>query len=297
MTVLAGATGRAGDSRVELHTGDTVAVLSGMRESSVDCVVTSPPYWGLRDYRIAGQYGCEDTVTAYVETLCRVFDEVARVLSRRGTVWLNLGDSFGGSWGNYVAAGSTAPSARTPARARCRQGTHRPPQSRHRPKDLVGVPWRTVFALAERGWLVRNAIVWTKPNARPESVRDRLSQRYEMLFLLARSENHWFASSHAGRMDATRAAVAAGDVWRLPTPRSPTGHAAVGSLELARRCIALGARPGGTVLDPFSGSGTTGVAARMLGHHYIGIDIDPACHEIATRCVGRVATQTTRDGE
>jgi DNA modification methylase len=256
---------------VTLYQGDACAVLRRLPTGSVDCVVTSPPYWGLRDYRVAGQYGTEATVDGYIASLARVFDELARVLAPTGTVWLNLADTFGGSWGNYVAPGSTAATAAR--RAGWRQGAHRPPQARHRAKDLVGVPWRVALALAERGWVLRNAVVWVKPNARPESVRDRLSQRYEWVFLFARSADHWFAPL----------SDADGDVWRIASPRAATKHVAAGSVELARRCIASGARPGGVVLDPFSGSGTTGVAARMLGHDYIGIDLDPYCHEIAAR--------------
>lgn len=254
---------------VSLYLGDARAVLRGLPTGSVDCVVTSPPYWGLRDYRVAGQYGTEPTVDGYVASLAGVFDEIARVLIPTGTVWVNLADTFGGSWGNYVAPGSTAATA--VRRAGWQQGAHRPPQARHRGKDLVGVPWRVALALGERGWLLRNAVVWVKPNARPESVRDRLSQRYEWVFLFARSPEHWFVSS----------SEADGDVWRIAGPRSTTKHVAVGPVELARRCVSFGARPGGVVLDPFSGSGTTGVAARMLGHDYIGIDLDPGCHEIA----------------
>jgi DNA modification methylase len=265
-------------SSLTLHTGDAALVLARLRASPVDCVVTSPPYWGLRDYKVAGQYGHEDSVDEYVASLCRVFDQIARVLSRQGTVWLNLGDSFGGSWGNYVATRS----AERSARSSWRQGTHRPPQSRYRAKDLVGVPWRVALALAERGWLLRNAVVWVKSNARPESVRDRVSQRYEMLFLLARSDDHWFATS----------GEELGDVWRIAGPRASTTHIAPGPVKLARRCIALGTRPGGVVLDPFSGSGTTGLAARMLGHPYVGIDIDPTCHDIARRRIAELDTSS-----
>jgi site-specific DNA-methyltransferase (adenine-specific) len=238
----------------------------------------------LRDYRVTGQYGAEPTVDAYVGSLVRVFDEVARLLSPSGTVWLNLADTFGGSWGNYVAPGSTSPTA--VRRVGWRQGAHPPPQARHRAKDLVGVPWRVALALAERGWLLRNAVVWVKPNARPESVKDRLGQRYEWVFLFARSPDHWFAPASAG--DA--------DVWRIASPRSATRHVAVGPVELARRCITSGARPGGVVLDPFSWSGTTGVAARMLGHPYLGVDLDPNCHQIAAqRFIVRGREATGRD--
>jgi len=182
---------------VTLYQGDAREVLRDLPAGSMDCVVTSPPYWGLRDYRAARQYGIEPAVDGYVESLVRVFDEVARVLTSRGTVWVNLADTFGGSWGNYVAPGSTAATA--VRRVRWRQGSHRPPQTRSRAKDLQGVPWRVAFALVEHGWYLREAIVWGKPNARPESVRDRLSQRYEMLFLLTRTVNHWWTPGDSHR--------------------------------------------------------------------------------------------------
>jgi DNA modification methylase len=259
---------------VNLYRGDARDVLGGLPAGSVDCVVTSPPYWGLRDYRVAGQYGVEPTVDGYVESLVRVFDEVVRVLTPRGTVWVNLADTFGGSWGNYVAPGSTATTAGR--RARWRQGSHRPPQARSRAKDLQGVPWRVAFALVERGWCLREAIVWVKPNARPESVRDRLGQRHEMLFLLARTADHWWTPADHDDHDED-------GMWLIPAPRSRWGHVAAGSVALAERCIQYGCPPGGVVLDPFSGSGTTGVAARTHGNAFVGIDLDAASHAIARR--------------
>ena len=257
---------------VALLLGDAAEVLAGLPSGSVDCVVTSPPYWGLRDYGVSGQLGTESTVEGYVRRLVTVFDDVARVLAERGTVWLNLGDSFGGSWGNYVAAGSVA----RPAAAR--YGSHRPPQAAYRAKDLVGVPWRVVFALQERGWVLRNTVVWHKTNARPESVRDRFAQRYEWVFLLARTTRHWF--------QPLAEQVTAGDVWTVGADRAGTGHRAAGTVEIARRCVRLGCPAGGVVLDPFSGSGTTGLATLEHGCSFVGIDLDPACHEIARRRLG-----------
>jgi len=267
MTRLAGTTFR-------LSVGDAAEVVAAMSPASVDCVVTSPPYWGLRDYRVEGQYGAESTVDRYVSRLAELFDEVRRVLSPEGTVWLNLGDCFGGSWGNYVAAGSAARTA--PARAATGYGVHRPPQSAHRSKDLIGVPWRVAHSLQQRGWILRNAVVWEKPNARPESVRDRLAQRYELVFLLVRSETHWLSSGGLSTDAAT-------DLWTVPAGRSRTGHPAAGTLEVTRRCVRLGCPRGGVVLDPFCGSGTTGLAALEHGCSFIGIDLDPACRELAYR--------------
>ena len=267
MTRLAGTTFR-------LSVGDAAEVVAAMSPASVDCVVTSPPYWGLRDYGVEGQYGAESTVDRYVSRLAELFDEVRRVLSPEGTVWLNLGDCFGGSWGNYVAAGSAARTAS--ARAATGYGVHRPPQSAHRSKDLIGVPWRVAHSLQQRGWFLRNAVVWEKPNARPESVRDRLAQRYELVFLLVRSETHWLSSGGLSTDAAT-------DLWTVPAGRSRTGHPAAGTLEVTRRCVRLGCPRGGVVLDPFCGSGTTGLAALEHGCSFIGIDLDPACRELAYR--------------
>ena len=298
-----------------LANGDAVARLLQVSTRSVDSVVTSPPYWGLRSYpppggravhprpvKAAGeQIGQERTVEGYLESLAAVFDQLARVLRPSGTVWLNLGDTYGGSWGNYVAAGSHARTAA--ARRATTQGPSRPPQTRSRPKDLQGVPWRVALMLTERGWRLRAAMAWHKPNARPESVRDRLAQRHEMLFLLSLTERHWWHPAHpdsdhgpaaldlAGPGNASGLAggllgpgeglVGLERLWSISAPRTRTGHLAPGSIELARRCLRHGCPPGGIVLDPFCGSGTTGLAALELGHRFVGIDLDPLAIELA----------------
>jgi site-specific DNA-methyltransferase (adenine-specific) len=267
-----------GADAVRLLVGDARATLRTLPGRSVDCVVTSPPYWGLRDYRVPGQYGAESTVDEYVGMLAGVFDELARVLTGVGTVWLNLGDTYGGSWGNYIAPGSVSMTAAV--RAGMSQGTGRPPQASTRRKDLLGVPWRVALALVGRGWSLREAIVWAKPNARPESVTDRLAQRYETVFLLTRGADH---GGDPGDHPVGAADRVDGAVWTIPSERARLGHIAAGPVALAQRCIRLGCPPGGLVLDPFSGSGTTGIAARQLGRRYVGIDLDPACHDIARR--------------
>jgi site-specific DNA-methyltransferase (adenine-specific) len=261
---------------VTLVTGDAANVLARLPTGTVDCVVTSPPYWGLRDYQVPGQYGSEARLEQYVESMVGVFDELARVLVPTGTVWLNLADTFGGSWGNYIAAGSR--SRTSTARSGWKQGAQRPPQTRTRPKDLQGVPWRVALALTQRGWWLRQAIVWVKPNARPESVRDRLGSRHETVFLLARTPDHWWTPDGVPPGQHER-----GDVWSIPAPRSRWGHVAAGSLALAQRCVQAGCPPGGTVLDPFCGSGTTGVAALAWGCRFVGIDLDAASITIARR--------------
>jgi DNA modification methylase len=270
------------DEDVALYVADAMTGVAALDAASVDCVVTSPPYWGLRDYRVPGQYGLEPTVDGYVQRLIAVFAQLHRVLTPRGTAWVNLGDTYGGSWGNYIAPGSTALTAT--ARWENKQGRQRPPQSRCRAKDLQGVPWRVAFALGERGWLLRAALVWAKPNARPESVRDRLACRYEMLFLLTTSLDHWWP-------DGCPQPEHIEQVWSMPAPRGRSRHSAPGPPELAQRCVSLGCPPGGRVLDPFSGTGTTGVAAVACGRTFIGIDLDPAGHAEAITRLRRPGTQ------
>jgi site-specific DNA-methyltransferase (adenine-specific) len=324
-----------------LGTGDAVARLSQMRTDNVDCVVTSPPYWGLRSYpspssgavhprpvEAAGeQIGQERSVEGYLESLAAVFDQLTRVLRPSGTAWVNLGDTYGGSWGNYVANGSHARTAA--ARRATTQGPGRPPQTRSRPKDLQGVPWRVALMLTERGWRLRAAIAWHKPNARPESVRDRLAQRHEMLFLLSLTDQHWWHPAHTDTTepdtnetvtadpDTTRSGLEGGllgpgqdlvglePLWSISAPRARTGHLAPGSIELARRCLRHGCPPGGIVLDPFCGSGTTGLAAVEMGHRFVGIDLDPLAIDLtAARMASLVRyrapvahrVQTTRSG-
>lgn len=201
-------------------------------------------------------------------SLCRVFAEVKHVLTPTGTCWVNLGDSYGGSWGNYVASGSSSRTAQDRVRER-RHGAHRPPQSRMLRKSLIGLPWRVAFAMRQDGWLLRSAVVWHKPNAAPESVRDRFSTSYETVFLFAASDRHYLSSTGEA------------DLWSVPVRAYRGAHNAVGPVDIAAKAIELGCPRRGVVLDPFSGTATTGVAARALGHRYIGIDLNPAFHDLA----------------
>lgn len=176
----------------ELYLGDARRVLAEMPERAVDTLVTSPPFWGKRDYGVPGQYGLEGTLDEYVDHLRGVFAEAWRVLTDDGTAWLNLGDGYAGSWGNYVVDGSQRSRQREDARRVARYGTFLPSQARMHAKNLLGLPWRVAFALQADGWLLRNAVVWHKPNAMPESVRDRLSARYEIIFLLVKHSHYYF---------------------------------------------------------------------------------------------------------
>lgn len=301
------------DEQVTLLLGDALEVLRELPSSSVDCVVTSPPYFGLRDYGQPGQYGLEETPAAYVETMRALFAEARRVLADDGTLWLNLGDSYAYPPGSAGRQGKGQREGRT-FTAEARPGTRAVA-----PKNLLGIPWRTAFALQDDGWILRNEIIWHKPNAMPESVRDRLSNRHEHLFLLTKQPRYWFdldpireataprryeqaptweqrkaagepTRAGLGGMPSTRSGVGVGahtlgrnpgDMWSIATQPYPQAHFATFPIDLPIRCIKAGCKPGGTVLDPFSGSGTTGAAARQLGRHYIGIDINPEYHDLA----------------
>ena len=206
-----------------LYVGDAREVLAEMPDGSADCIVTSPPYWGKRDYRVAGQYGHEPDPAAYVDTLRETFAEARRVLANDGTCWLNLGDSY--SAGGGGATGLHAYLGRNLA-------AHR--DADLPPKNLLGLPWRVAFALQDDGWILRNAIVWHKPNAMPESVRDRLNCRYELMFLLVKQPSYWFdldpiriphktARAASACPAATTRRFPAAEVWpaRPPDRRRP----------------------------------------------------------------------------
>ena len=304
-----------GDQPWSMYAGDARTVLATMPAGSADCIVTSPPYWGKRDYGAAGQYGHEDTPAAYAETTRDVFREARRVLADDGTCWLNLGDSYsasgGGATGMHAYLGGHITTHRAAGLGA---------------KNLLGLPWRVAFALQADGWILRNAIVWHKPNAMPESVRDRLSCRHELLFLLAKSPGYWFdldpirvphaegprrerrtrPPGHPGGParppkygpDTPEVTTARryprgrnnrrhpsgrnpGDVWSVPTRPYKGPHFAAYPIDLPLRCIAAGCKPGGTVLDPFAGSGTTGLAAIQLGRWFTGIDISSAFVQLA----------------
>ena len=286
------------DNHVTLWHGDALDVLRDMPDGSVDSCVTSPPYFGLRDYGQDGQYGLESSPAEYVERMRQVFAEVRRVLADDGTLWLNLGDSYYSGRGN---PGPNADDRKRVARRGWVRPVDRPGQEWSSPKNLLGIPWRVAFALQDDGWILRNDIIWAKPNAMPESVTDRLSSRHEHLFLFSKARRYWFdldpiREPHAESTvsAATRARIPytapgqrpntktrgmhhgganPGDVWSINTRPFSEAHFAVMPIALAERCILAGCRPGGTVLDPFSGSGTTGLAATRNGRRYVGIDL------------------------
>ena len=334
----------------KIFQGDSLQVLKQMPDESVNCCVTSPPYWGLRDYGVEGQMGLEKTPEEYVSKLVSIFREVYRVLRNDGTLFLNLGDSHAGSWGD---------SGNRPERSGVNQGqrtrkTEYFDRNGHpikntpatisalknsslglKPKDLCGIPWMLAFALRNDGWYLRQDIIWHKPNAMPESVKDRCTKAHEYIFLLSKSAryyydheailepvcdasiaredrnsypNHQRAKAFPGqpqsrdrRNGAIRSYKKSGNlkrkqnhnpnsnfgvsipwegakrnkrsVWNISTKPFSGAHFAVFPPDLIEPCILAGCPQGGTVLDPFFGSGTTGVVAYKLDRKFIGIEL------------------------
>lgn len=290
--------------------GDTREQMRRLPASSVQTCVTSPPYFGLRDYGEAGQIGLETTPDAYVAAMVEVFREVRRVLRDDGTLWLNLGDSysrsFAGCWGN-----ESSPSTRE-SHAHIRSRSKPPPGFKD--KDLLGIPWRVAFALQADGWYLRQDIIWHKPNPMPESVTDRCTKAHEYLFLLAKAERYFFdaaaikepvAESTRGRLlqpslpeqvGSTRVpgktngnmkAVGRTDVrnrrsvWTVTTKPFKGAHFATFPPDLIEPCILAGSRPGDVVLDPFGGAGTTALVAKRHGRASVYIDLNPDYMQIA----------------
>lgn len=271
---------------VDLHDGsllicgDAAEALATIPDGVVQTVVTSPPYWSLRDYGIEMQTGRDDELGDYVAKVVEAFEEVRRVLRNDGTVWLNVGDSYTSGNRRY-----RAPDRKNRARAMA----VRPPTPRGlKPKDLIGVPWRLALALQEAGWWIRAEVIWHKPNAHPESVRDRPTRAHETIFLLSKSQDYYYRIDAVQGPNHRRLRT----VWDLNTePRragdgDAAGHPAVMPMTLARRCVAITSAPGAIVLDPYAGSGTTLLAARDLGRRWIGVELNPSFVELIERGLG-----------
>lgn len=243
--------------------GDSLYVLGQLPANFAQCVITSPPYWGLRDYEIEGQIGLEPTLDQFLNHLVAVFSEVKRVLRDDGTLWLNIGDSY--TSGNR---GYRAPDKKNPARAM----SVRPDTPEGlKPKDLIGVPWRLAFKLQDDGWFLRSDIVWHKPNAMPESVKDRPTRAHEYLFLLTKSERYYY--DHVAIREANGRNRRS--VWNINTQGFAGAHFATFPPALIEPCILASTKPGDYVLDPFFGSGTVGVVCQEHGRKYVGIELNP----------------------
>lgn len=360
------------DESVTLWHGDSLTVLRDLPDQSVDCCVTSPPYFGLRDYGEAGQYGLEASPAEYIETMRAVFAEVRRVLADDGTLWLNLGDSYYSGRGAATGVDEKQPARRGFGRVLDKGGC-----DWAKPKDLLMIPAEVAIALRNDGWHLRSDIIWSKPSVMPENIKDRPTSAHEHIFLLSKSRFYYydgeaiaeqatgqasgngFTRSHgisrdvrgqegqwegrpqlrralelarekgltdehfaairavgmsdagkaremqgAGRnkdevqrlADEAKAALGgyyrefltgatrnARNVWEIAPKPFPEAHFATYPPALPERCILAGCKPGGTVLDPFSGSGTTGYAANKHGRKYVGIDLSADYLDLSLR--------------
>lgn len=303
---------------------DCLLALRDLPDESVNCCVTSPPYYALRDYGMDAQIGREDSPEEYIRRLVLVFREVRRVLTNDGTLWLNIADTYCGT-GNKSGyldpknpKGKNGQSVSLARRA-----------SECKEKDMIGIPWLLAFALRADGWYLRSDIIWCKANPMPESCKDRPSRCYEHVFLLTKSEKYYYdalaiaepiaegtaarykggrsaRSKYAeeipgqGKVQKLNAARAAGtitdadispvrnarDVWHINTVPYKGGHFAAYPPKLAERCILAGCPRGGIVLDPFFGSGTTGLAAVKNDRRYIGIELNAEYCELAKERIG-----------
>lgn len=295
-----------------IYSGDSLDILNGLKPESVQCCITSPPYWGLRDYGVKGQLGLEKTPEEYVAKMVEIFSEVKRVLKDDGVLWLNLGDSYAGAGG----MGSWVDSKASKGMTIIKQYPRNKPIKGLKPKDLCGIPWRVAFALQVDGWYLRSDIIWHKPNPMPESVTDRPTKAHEYIFLLTKSGkyfydadaikekgagNKWgkytnpkYGAGSNGKMQSVKELTRdeylnkyktrnKRSVWTVATKPYKEAHFATYPEKLIEPCALAGAKKGDTIIDPFFGAGTTGVVACKYDRKFIGIELNPEYCEIAAK--------------
>jgi DNA modification methylase len=307
---------------VRIINADVFEGLAQLDDESVQCVLTSPPYWGLRDYGVEGQIGLEPTPEAFVEKMVAVFREVKRVLRNDGTLWLNLGDSYNNRTKVRGTSHQPALNGFTDdnwAERAARGGVRMSNMPGIKEKDLVGIPWMVAFALRADGWYLRQEIIWNKPNPMPESVGDRCTKAHEHIFLLTKSARYHYdaeaikeplspgtaqryesgfagnkrskrnskddLASWAGKYDKFDVPEARNkrSVWSIATQPYSEAHFATFPPELPETCIKAGSKPGDMILDPFGGAGTTGLVADQLGRDCILIELNPDYAAMAER--------------
>ncbi|MHB8544687.1 MAG: DNA-methyltransferase [Leptospirales bacterium] len=262
-------------NQCEVIVGDVRKVLEGFPDELFRTCVTSPPYWGLRDYGVGIQIGAEADVRDYIKDLVGIFRKVRQALTEDGTLWLNIGDS-------YTSGGRTwrAPDEKNKGRA---MDYRAPTPEGLKSKDLIGVPWRLAFALQEDGWYLRSDIIWNKPNCQPESVKDRPTRSHEYVFLFSKRERYYYdhEAIKEPTMDRVQNSKNRRTVWNINTEPYAGAHFAVYPRQLVRLCIMAGSKPGDRVLDPFFGSGTTGVVSNELNRACTGIELNEEYAKLA----------------
>ena len=303
----------------ELKTGDALDKLKEIESDSIQCCVTSPPYFNLRDYGVDGQIGLEANPDAYIAKLVEVFSEVRRALKNDGTLWVNIGDSYysktkvnrNGKGASRLRDGNVSPEE--PYMRETTTKITLPYVEGLKPKDLIGIPWMLAFALRASGWWLRQDIIWEKLNVMPASVKDRCTTSHEYMFLLSKSQRYYFdyeaimedaiyQEKRIGRVGSYqnnamktgvggKVSVAQRDltkrrkrsVWSINTRPYKGAHFAVFPPALIKPCLLAGSREGDTILDPFAGSGTVGVVCKKLGRNFIGIELNPSYVALAEK--------------
>lgn len=284
----------------KLLVGDAIEQLKTLPDKSINTCVTSPPYYGLRDYGIDNQIGLEETPDDYIERLVDVFREVKRVLRDDGILWVNIGDSYvGRSNGGTKIQGNDEFNKNRPSREETKLPPKRVPPG-CKPKDLTGIPWMLAFALRNDGWYLRQDIIWAKNNPMPESVKDRCTRSHEYVFMLTKSKKYWFDHEAMQEDAVSRSGAGAKygkrnkrDVWNCSVAITKEAHFAVFPKELIEPCILAGCPENGLVLDPFSGSGTSGIVAVNNSRNFIGVELNPEYISITERRVEKECKDVT----
>jgi DNA modification methylase len=256
-----------------LEFGDCRKLLAKLPERSVQTIITSPPYWGLRNYGVRGEIGAERKLETYLDHLATVFEESMRVVRRDGTLWIVIGDTYTSGNRSYRDSDSRHPVRAMAQRPRTPSGL--------KPKDLIGLPWRIALMIQALGWHLRTEIIWQKPNPLPESVKDRPHRAHEYIFLFSRSKNYLFDHSKLNCKQPSLLSIER-SIWKVAAGKSQGGHSAGFPLDLIRPCVASSSVEGSLILDPFAGSGTVGVAALEAGRSFIGFDLNKAYIRAAT---------------
>ena len=284
------------DKDYEILNGHASDVLKTVEDKSVRCCVTSPPYWGLRDYDHENQIGGEESPEKFVESLVDVFSEVHRVLTDDGTFWLNIGDSYASyrdsKMTSQTMSKGNARSMRTTGGANNRNPRIlRKAGIKH--KELCGIPWKLAFALQKFGWYLRQDIIWHKENPMPESVRDRCTRSHEYLFLLTKKDKYFYNNEAIKEEALDGSRKNKRDVWTTQTSKFRGGHFATFPKTLIEPCILAGSEEGDIVLDPFNGSATTGIVALNQKRKYIGCELNPDYIEIAEKRIAEEVLTNT----
>jgi site-specific DNA-methyltransferase (adenine-specific)/site-specific DNA-methyltransferase (cytosine-N4-specific) len=266
---------------IKIKIGDSRTVLANLPDQHFQSCITSPPYWGLRDYGVNGQIGAEETIDEYIHDLVLVFREVKRTLKDNGTLWLNIGDS-------YTSGGRTwrGKDKKNPARG---MSYRAPTPHGLKPKDLIGVPWKIAFALQQDGWYLRSDIVWYKPNCQPESVKDRPTRSHEYIFLLTKNEKYFY--DHEAIKEPTADGKKLRNkrtVWSINTEPFKEAHFAVFPTELVRQCMQASSKETDIVLDPFLGSGTVAQVSSELNRKCVGIELNEDYANIAKKRIAQI---------